>query len=64
MILIELNELAKANPIEKKQAFIEACSTQGYLPPMEITQPELVELYLKVTEWTGDIILICSQFAQ
>ncbi|AUR85426.1 hypothetical protein NVP1074O_58 [Vibrio phage 1.074.O._10N.222.49.B7] len=64
MILIELNELAKADPIEKKQAFIEACSTQGYLPPMDITQPELVDLYLKVTEWTSNMILICGQFAQ
>ena len=64
VMMIELNELAKAGAVEKKQAFIEACSTKGYLPPMEITQPELVDLYLKVTEWTSDIILICGQFAQ
>ena len=62
--MIELNELAQANPIEKKQAFIEACSIQGYLPQMEITQPELVDLYLRVTEWTSNMILICGQFAQ
>ena len=55
-----LRILAQAPAELKKRAFIETCRHEGYLAPMEITLPDLVDLYLKLIDWAPDMIMICQ----
>lgn len=59
-----LNELSKIAPSEKKQAFLDACFVNGFIPPREIVENRALELYLEVTEWTPNLILLCQELTK